>query len=514
MTAHETQLNPVYEGEGRAWKHDYNLFARRVLALAEYEPGRIFTPDQQALLDLIIGNKLVAVTSGNGTGKSFVLAFLVIWFLATNANSTVITTSASWELVENVLWKEIRNMLARAAVPIGGDLTLTSLTLDEKWFAIGISTDSPTRFQGKHNGRMLIIGDESTGIDASIFEAAEFSALSPDDRLVFVGNPTDPGSDFYEECYRAHPGKWKTLEMSCLNHPNVTSGRILIPGATNLEQVEKERRDYGEAHPRWESRILGRWPTVGGRMFADWSAERHTYDPSQVALPAFLPRWIAFDWGFAHNSAALFLAYDGRTIYIEDELVINERTAAELGDMVGSMSNPQYLYGNRAPHADVFLAHDMFSRTESFKTRAEQFDEASQLYGLPAGREASRDRIGGFNLITTLLRTDTLRVSQKCVNLISRIPLAMREQKKGVTTEDLNKKDMERKGGDDALDALYKGVMARPLEPDLPAELKIARQVTSVNPHERAMQARKAISGQNQAEQLGYLPRRSGRRGE
>jgi hypothetical protein len=507
----ESVISPEHQGQMLRWRESFLTYGREVMALREYMPGRILTPDQEELLRLVQIHKRVACTSGNGTGKSYALALLVHWFLTTNPNSRVITTSASWELVEKVLWSEIRDMYMRTRIPLGGTLLNTELKYGEKWLAHGLSTDNPTRFQGKHAGRVLIIGDESTGIDATIFEAAEFMAIGPQDRLVFVGNPTDPSSDFYEECYRKYPGKWVHHEISCLNHPNVVYRKVLIPGACTYEQVEEQRKFLGEDHPTWEARILGRWPKRGGRMFADWDAKRHVYDPSKITLPAYVPRWIVGDWGFAHNAAFLFMAYDGYTTYVEDELVINEKTAGELGALVGSMANPERIFGMDSRYTDVYLAHDMFSRAESFRTRAEQFDDEAQKYGLPAGLPAAKDRIGGFNLITALLRTDRLKVSSRCTNLISQVPLAMRDPKK---PEDLDKKNMEAKGGDDAIDALYKGVLARPTQPQLPRELRLAQQVTSTDPHTRAMQARLANSKEDDISVLGYVPRRSGRRWE
>jgi hypothetical protein len=509
----EPRISSEHEANLMRWRADPLAFCYEALGLREYLPGKILTPDQEQMFALVRDNKRVAISSANAVGKSYGLAALALWFLVTNVNSWVVTTSASWELVKNVLWREIRDMYMRAKIPLGGTLLDTSLEFGDKWVANGISTDSATRFQGKHAGRVLIIGDESTGIDRSIFEAAEFMTVSPDDRLVFVGNPTDPSSDFYQECFSPEAvksGKWKTFEISALHHPNVTYGRILIHGAVTRELVEEQLRFLGADHPAYEARVLGRWSKKGGRMFAaDWDARRHVYDPREVVLPDWLPRWISLDWGFAHNAAALFLAFDGKTLYVEDELVINEKTASQLGELIGMRANPQAAYGQLCRYKDVYLAHDMFARmgvgnSTAFRTRAEEFDEASQAFGLPPGLRAAIDRVSGWNLITALLRTDGIKVSKLCGNLIAKIPEAKRDPK--------HPEDMLKLEGDDEMDALYKAVLARPTEPQLPAEVRINRAVTGATPHDRAMQARIARSNESTAGEQGYVNLRRGYR--
>lgn len=473
-----------YGERAARWRRDPFAFFHEALGIDGARGNPELTPDQRALVQAILDHKFVACTAGHGTGKSYVAAALVLWFLSTNPDSRVVTTSASWELVENVLWREIADLYEKSVIPLGGQLLNTSLEYDNKWIALGLSTDNPTRFQGKHAGRVFVLGDEATGIAQEIFEAAESLALSDDDRILMQGNPTDPTSAFYVETTQKK-GKWHLVEMSCLNHPNVLSGEQIIPGAVTRGWVDQMRRDYGEDSPVWEARVLGHWSLKLGRMFPDFDARvpgRHIYDPSVVSVPGWWPGWIAIDWGFAHNSAALFARFDGRITYIVDELVVNEKTAGELGSLIGQMANPLAFKGMPSSFSRVFLAHDAFSRSESVRTRAQQMADALEVWGIPAPTPASRDRIGGWNLITSMLRSDTLRISATCENLITKIKNAFRDPKK---PEDLQKIE-----GDDELDALYKLVASSPEEPSMPYELRISQRVTATDPHTRAMQAR------------------------
>lgn len=500
-----TQVGPYHQAYGSLaakWKDDPIAFFHDALGIDGEMGTPKLTDDQIRLVWAIVKNRRVACTAGNSVGKSYVIAAIVLWFLYTNEDCFVITTASSWEQVENVLWREIREMHKRSKIPLGGELLDFSLELGEKWAAFGLSTNKPTRFQGKHAKRVLIIYDEATGIDGSIFEAGGSMAGGPQDRQLAVGNPTDATSAFYEECLK--PGKWVTMEISALDHPNVVTGKIMIPGAVTREQVEDFRRDYGEDHPVYEARVLGRWSKKIGRMFPDFEPAvggRHVYDPQTLAARDYWPRWIAIDWGFAHNMVALFAAFDGRKTYIYDEIVLNGKTSSQFGLLVAERANPPNpLAPNDHPNANihtVYLAHDAFSRVDGNRTRADEMGAVFVEWGLPFPIIASRDRVGGCNLITTMFRTDTLVVSAKCTSLIAKIQKAMRDPKKP--------EDMLKVEGDDEADALYKLVASRPAEPVIPREVQIDNRIAdmqkvlglkpeNVDPNTRAMQARLAAS--------------------
>jgi hypothetical protein len=220
------------------------------------------TPDQLRIVASVRINRRTAVPAGHGVGKTNVVALLVLWFLYTHPRSKVITTAPTWSQVEKLLWTEIRSAHARSRFPLGGTIHHAELTLAEDWFALGISTNEPTRFQGIHAPRVMVIFDEATGVAPMIWDAAEGLAVGPEDRFIAIGNPTDPASRFKTVC---DSGRWEVIEVSCRNHPNVVhDDPLIIPGATTKQWVEEHIEDYGgEDSPLARSRILGKWPEQG-----------------------------------------------------------------------------------------------------------------------------------------------------------------------------------------------------------------------------------------------------------
>jgi hypothetical protein len=58
-----------------------------------------------------------------------------------------------------------------------------------------------TRFQGYHRPEgVLVILDEATGIPAWLWTAADTITAGEHDRLLAIGNPDDPSSEFAKRC--------------------------------------------------------------------------------------------------------------------------------------------------------------------------------------------------------------------------------------------------------------------------------------------------------------------------
>jgi hypothetical protein len=107
----------------------------------------------------------------------------------------------------------------------------------------------------------MVVFDEATGVAPGIWQAAEGLAVGPDDRFFAVGNPTDPTSEFKR---KDDSGLWPVIRLSCEQHPNVTEGRVIVPGAVTREWCEERLQEYGGRDTAlYRARVLGLWPEEG-----------------------------------------------------------------------------------------------------------------------------------------------------------------------------------------------------------------------------------------------------------
>lgn len=219
------------------------------------------TPDQKRVVLSVQKNRKTAVPAGHGVGKTKIASAIALAFLHGGEDRVVVTTAPNWALVEAQLWRQIRSSVHLSKIPLQGRLLETEIKIRDLWYAIGLSTDNSSAFQGFHGpGGTMIIFDEATGVREELWDAAESMVLGPNDRMLAIGNPTSVASRFYVVCQSP---VWNVVHLDGRNHPNVVkSDSLIIPGAITKEYVEDSLEEYGgEESPVFRSRVAGLFPT-------------------------------------------------------------------------------------------------------------------------------------------------------------------------------------------------------------------------------------------------------------
>jgi hypothetical protein len=116
-------------------------------------------------------------------------------------------------------------------------------------------------FQGIHARYVLVIIDEAAGIPQWLWDAVESLITNENARILAIGNPDDPTSQFAKVC---SPGSgWNVIRIDYLDTPNFTDEKVpeyLNDLLTSHTWVEERRKRWGEGSPLWESRVRGRFP--------------------------------------------------------------------------------------------------------------------------------------------------------------------------------------------------------------------------------------------------------------
>lgn len=190
--------------------------------------------------ELLVSPKIV-VPAGHAVGKTHGVAGIAIWWLSTR-KTKIVTTAPVWRQVKDLIWRELRAQHRRALKTLPGRPITTEWSIEEDWFATGISTNEPTRFQGYHSDELLVLLDEACGVEKFIWEAIEDGlAVSDGNRILAIGNPTDPTGRFCQVC---RSSEWKKFVLSCLDHPNVKTGKQVVRGAVTRRWVEERIRRW------------------------------------------------------------------------------------------------------------------------------------------------------------------------------------------------------------------------------------------------------------------------------
>lgn len=248
-----------------------NQYINDPVAWIEDHLGPIWSM-QADIADSVCDNRHTAVKSCHGPGKSYIAAGLVAWWLDVHqvGEAFAVTTAPTQTQIEAILWREIGRHHRKANLDgyiTGGNQPQWKLKSGE---LIGFGRkpadyidveQAKAAFQGIHSRYVLVVIDEAAGIPAWLWDAVESLLTNEHARVLAIGNPDDPASQFAKVC--SPGGGWKVFTIDAFSTPNFT-GEEIPPAMKDLLVspiwVEERRKRWGEGSPLWESRVRGEFP--------------------------------------------------------------------------------------------------------------------------------------------------------------------------------------------------------------------------------------------------------------
>ncbi len=276
-----------------AYRTDPVGFLINVLGL----PERHVWSKMREVCESVRDHQITLVRACHSVSKTYTSGRIVSWFKTCFQPSTVITTAPSDNQVRNQLWREIHAAYAGSRIPLGGKMTTLQWDVKpnadtlallrpqdrEKWeknFAIGFSTspdsatEHATKMQGWHNEWILVLLDEACGILPQIWRTIIDGLIIDEQcKLLAIGNPTDPESEFAKACHSSDPVKnegsgtyisdagCNVITISVYDTPNYQQNKRVIPGLAGREYVERIVKKYGEDGDGTRIRVKGLFPT-------------------------------------------------------------------------------------------------------------------------------------------------------------------------------------------------------------------------------------------------------------
>lgn len=231
-------------------------YARDVLQIERLESW------QEEVLKSFESNNRIAVASGHGIGKTFLISVIVHWFISTRPNPQIVVTANTGTQLETKTWRELSIINDRALNKSWFTKTATRFFLNdakETWFASPISWNEqkPEAFAGTHSEHVLYVFDEASAIPNIIWEVSEGAMTTHGAKWVAFGNPTKNIGRF-RECFRKYRHRWHTLK--------VDSRDVSI---SDKKQIKDWIEDYGEDSDFVKVRVKGEFPRAGFTQLID-----------------------------------------------------------------------------------------------------------------------------------------------------------------------------------------------------------------------------------------------------
>jgi hypothetical protein len=306
--------------------------------LPEYE-GHIWdgTPDPLAAWFRATAEwKDVGVESGTGTGKSFGLALVKLWFLASWQGARCFDFASKKDQLSEYSWMELGKLWPRFKVLFpSATLGALRIRMDGKlregdsvgWGAfgqgveVGAATEIAAGAAGMHAPHMHISVEEAQEFHQAASQGLENTCTAPHNLRTYVGNPDSQDDALHQFCELESTVH---IRISALDHPNIVCNNardpewsdvkgdvMIVPGAVSRASILRRLRRYGVEHRHYQSRVRGISPP-----------EHQEALIRQVWLDRAADRWRAQDlrWGFPGLGVDVARSEDGDKAAIADGL--------------------------------------------------------------------------------------------------------------------------------------------------------------------------------------------------
>ena len=211
-------------------QHEKRDLENRVITEAEL---RYYTPGETI-------KSRFRIEAGHTVGKTFGFAGLVNHFFDCFPPSITYSFAPTQRQIKDLLWKDIRSNRDKAPELPGRTLSLR-LDRGPDHFATGIPLNNQggmgtERAQGQHGEYLMFVLDEAEGLPDFIYDAVDSMTSGGIAVVLMAANPKTRASKFYK--IRTN-NRVQNFRISCHSHPNVVSGREVVPNAVRRDYIEQ-----------------------------------------------------------------------------------------------------------------------------------------------------------------------------------------------------------------------------------------------------------------------------------
>ena len=229
---------------------------------------------QRRIAQSVADYRITVAYTGNGLGKDYLLGRAIVpWWLFTRDQSQVILTAPSQNVLGSVTWKELRRANQDCLFPLGMGVSPgikaspLRCAIKGDWGALGYSTTSVERASGQHNRKLLVVGNEASGIADDIYDAIDSLKYG---RLLLTGNPIRAKGRFVDLINQAKKDREdgiprhravNAIRISSLESPHAHLDESPYGLADKTWLLDVERR-YGRDSLWYRSHVLAEVPSI------------------------------------------------------------------------------------------------------------------------------------------------------------------------------------------------------------------------------------------------------------
>lgn len=202
------------------------------------------------------GETRISIRSGNGAGKTCLLAIIIVHYILFRDDVKIPVTAPSSGQLTDGLIPECAKWMGRLPDFLRRLLGTTQSRIvrvdspENNFVSFRTARkEKPEALQGIHATFVMCVVDEASGVDEAVYEAAQGTLSTPGAIFIMISNPTRL-TGYFHKSHHANKQMWKRFHVTAFDTSRVDQAFINTIVAT-----------YGENSDQYRVKILGEFPS-------------------------------------------------------------------------------------------------------------------------------------------------------------------------------------------------------------------------------------------------------------
>lgn len=253
---------------------------------AEVVLGVILEDWQYDVLHALDGGATrISIRSGNGAGKTCLLAIIILHFIIFRNDVKIPVTAPSSGQLKDGLIPETRKWMAklpdflRRLIDTTQDRIVRVDSPEQNFVSFRTARrETPEALQGIHAENVLCVVDEASAVPDEVYEAAKGTMSTANAIFIMISNPTRLQGYFYRSHHQLR-ASWKTFHVTSFDTSRV-----------DQSFVDEIAADYGIKSDQYRVKVLGEFPTKDEQTLIGNDVVRAAFK-RDIVKPKLRPVW-------------------------------------------------------------------------------------------------------------------------------------------------------------------------------------------------------------------------------
>lgn len=266
---------------------------------AEIVLGMVLEDWQREVLEALDGGATrISIRSGNGAGKTCLLAVIVLhYILFRNDVKIPVTAPSSGQLTDGLIpetrkWMNELPSFLRELLDTTSDRIVRKDSPDQNFVSFRTARkEKPEALQGIHATFVMCVVDEASGVDDAVYEAAQGTMSTAGSIFIMISNPTRLKGYFYRS-HHINKLNWKRFHVTSFDTSRV-----------DQKFVDQIANEYGVNSDQYRVKVMGDFPTRDEETLISPDAVRAAIN--RAIAPVMTRRVMGLDVGRGGDLSAL-----------------------------------------------------------------------------------------------------------------------------------------------------------------------------------------------------------------